>query len=742
MQIRIASSNFRHAWPLVVVLLLIPKPTSAWNPLADLGHFFGSIIGAPFGGAIEAAVTPTIQGVEGSGHRLIQDLDERLGKTTTVLMDRANAVVAARVDQVDDKLAARILQVQVTGDELVDRSLGQIDEISRKRILQATQAGHSLIRELQADVRKDLAQVDEMLKRRSDQLEEIVSRSVAQVDQVVADRIDQADEALGRRIGNVDVVLTKQALNVEGALVRIGALLGTVGLLVFLFWRAWVEITTALDAALGLETNRYRHVFGRVALRFGLQVLLALAAGGGLYLLSHRLTLGPRQRQQELLAIHDKALQSSLAALNFTRVRYHASQLELLDQDEKVARNHHGIALKSELLRAALTRPTLLRTLDGVRALVRAVNEAEATLDEPDPDVQTIKAYILWQVGATRDAEYRSAALCMEALKMPAPDRPGRFLLRPLARHYLALFLENPSPAARAQQGEPAPSIDELRATLATVPSAQADFPPLEHVFSYDRLAEELDRSSTNAYVAMVEAHADFLASRGALSGKPLPAPGSPESKLAPEQVAAVGARARRAQHAREVINAWRRFDEGLQGNEWLAGNPSVLAAFELNDAVLTQALWFDLQPDTSELPPLLGSGSNAKVSPELRAQIAPLRVAWARRYSAMMGSNLRDVLAFQEAQRFASYEREAADFANSAVGFLVARRTAPNNPELQAKAERAALSAARLGLYTGVAGQRAPYANKLLEGRTTNLGRGTADEIQQAYLLRHVRYL
>src|SRR5262249_51370919 len=116
-----ALMKVRHAAALCsVALLLIPRPTVAWNPLADLGHFFGSIIGAPFGGAIEAAVTPTIQGVEGSGHRLIQDLDERLANTARDLLQRTNATVAARLDQVDDKLAARILQVGRTGDELVD----------------------------------------------------------------------------------------------------------------------------------------------------------------------------------------------------------------------------------------------------------------------------------------------------------------------------------------------------------------------------------------------------------------------------------------------------------------------------------------------------------------------------------------------------------------------------------------------------------------------------------------------
>src|SRR5215831_3808861 len=730
----------RAAALCAAAVLFIPQPTEAWNPLADLGHFFGSIIGAPFGGAIEAAVTPTIQGVEGSGHRLIQDLDERLANTARGLLERTDATLAARLDQVDDKLAARILQVGRTGDELVDRSLGQVDEISRKRIQQAARAGKEMIRELETGVQKDLATVDDILRRRSDQLEQIVSRSVAQVDQVVAARIDQADEALGRRIGNVDVLLTKKELNVEGAVVRIGGILAAVGLLAFLFWRAWVETNAALDSALGLDENKYRHVFAQVARRFGLQLALAAVAAGGLYFVSHRLTMGPRHRQQELLAVHDKALRSSLAALNFTGVRYHASQLELLDQDDKSAKAHRGLALKSELLRAALTRPTLLRSPDGVRELVRAVNEVESTLDEPDPDVQTIKAYVLWQIGATRDAEYRSAVLCMQALSMPGSDRPGRFLLQPLARHYLALFLDNPSAPAPTVEGETTPSIDELRAarSVTTSPSPPSVFVPLQHVFAYDSLAEELDRSSTNAYVAMIEAHADFLAARAALPVKPTAAAKLPS----PQHEAMVAARERRRQHAREVIDAWSRFDEGLQSSEWLAGNTSVLAAFELNDAVLTQALWFDLQPDTSELPPLLGAEGKSRLSPSVRAQIAPLRVAWARRYAAMMGSNVRDVLSFEEAQRFIDYQRGASNFASATVEFLLARKNAPGDPDLQAKAERAALAAAKLGLYVGAAGQRIPYAQKLLEGRASHLPRRTQDEIRNAYQLRHVRYL
>src|SRR5262249_40819125 len=281
-------------------------------------------------------------------------------------------------------------------------------------------------------------------------------------------------------------------LNVEGALVRIGEIRASVGLVAFLFWRAWVETNAALDSALGLDENKYRHVFAQVARRFGLQLALAAVAAGGLYFVSHRLTMGPRHRQQELLAVHDKALRSSLAPLTFTGVRYHASQLELLDQDDKLAKAHRGLALKSELLRAALTRPTLLRSPEGVRELVRAVNEVESTLDEPDPDVQTIKAYVLWQVGATRDAEYRSGVLCMQALSMPGSDRPGRFLLQPLARHYLALFLDNPSPTPTVE-GETTPSIDELRAARSATasPSPPSVFVPLQHVFAYDSLAEE-----------------------------------------------------------------------------------------------------------------------------------------------------------------------------------------------------------------------------------------------------------
>lgn len=702
----------RTALLVAAALAAAPAPSAGWNPLEAIvaaGRAVGSILGSPFGGAVEAATTPTIHNVEGSGHRLIADLDDRLGaqveslrSTATSAIGGIDKVMEARIDQVDDRLSARVLQLQNVGDELFTQARTTFSEIDK-------------------DLEQRLAQVDGILARREEQLGRIVSATVAQTDQAIAARIEQADEVLAKRIGNVDVVLTKQGLNLEGSLLRIGTLLAMVVLVAFIIWRLWVEIATKWNPALPSARHRIMHAVSLSWPRILGQIAFAAAGAGTLYVLSGYVTVGPRRDRDALRALHDKELSAAASAFDLTRAHYHAAQLELLDEDAASAQQHRAVVLKSELLRDVFVRATVLRSYDGVRDVMRRVDVLER-LCEGDPDVLVVKAHVLWQVGQTRSAETDAAKIAADALSPGRKCTIGKFLLEPLARHYIALALR----FAPASAGE-STLADSLRASLGSA-RPPSEFPPLEHVFAYDRLLDALDREGTPAYVAMVEANAELHAAPD----------GTSKAKLLEA----------RRHAAQRVVDAWRQFDRGLQSNGWLASSTAVLAAFQLDDAMLSHARWYLERPDTLEPPPRLSAEPGKKPAEPamLRARIAPLRVTLARRYAPMMGRHLGFVVGYEEAKRFEDFERGTLAFEQAMNAFVQALRARSPQADLLGKARAAALASARLGLHVARDGQERPHAEVLLQDaqlRQASTGAPPLPpDVVEALSLRTLRFL
>jgi hypothetical protein len=707
----------RSVWAslaLAAALAAVPaRPAGGWNPLDAIvgaGRAVGSVFGSPFGGAIEAATAPTIASAEGSGHRLVADLDgrlgaqvERLGGVATSAIAGVDRAAAARIDQIDDRLGARILQLQNVGDEL----FGQV---------------RTTVAEVDADVQRRLAQVDGILARREDQLGRIVSSTVAQADEAIAARLDQADEIVGKRIGNVDVIATKQGLNLEGSVLKVGTLLAMVVLVAFILWRLWVEIATKWNPDLPTARNRMARAVSLSWPRILGQVAFAAAGALTLYLLSDRLTIGPRKARAALTELHVKGLESAARAFDLTRAHYHAAQLELLDDDAQAAQGHRAVVLKAELLRDVFVRATILRTYDGVREVMRRVDALER-LHPGDADVLVVKAHVLWQVGQTRAAEAEAAKIAAEALTSRTPRLGGFFVLEPLARHYLWLALRL-APPRPGQDG----AADSLRAALGA-PAPAAPFPPLEHVFAYDRLVDALDREAAPAYVAMVRADAELHA--------------APDAGARPKllEVRRIG--------AGRVVEAWRRFDEGLRSNGWLASSTAVLAAFQLNDATLSHARWFVARPETLEPPPVLSRAAGrpaGAVPPELRMAVAPLRVTLARRYARLLGPHLGDVVAYEEARRFEDYERGTLAFEQAMREYVQALRARAPGTELPGAARRAAVASARLGLHLPHGGRERAHAEVLLEeAGLRDVKQGAAalpPDVAEALTLRTLRFL
>lgn len=174
-----------------------------------------------------------------------------------------------------------------------------------------------------------------------------------------------------------------------------------------------------------------------------------------------------------------------------------------------------------------------------------------------------------------------------------------------------------------------------------------------------------------------------------------------------------------RRRSAQRVVDAWRQFDRGLQLNGWLASAAAVLAAFELNDAMLSHARWYLERPDTLEPPPLLSvePGKKPAESPMLRAKIAALCVTLARRYSSMMGRHFGFVVGYEEARRFAEFERGTLAFEQAMNAYVQAMHARSPQADLLGKAHAAALASARLGLHAAENGQERSHAEVLLQG-------------------------
>ena len=722
------------AWSMLTVMLCIcamraPR-AEAWNPLkaaADkaqaAARAIGGALGVPAGGFIESATTPVLHTVENTGHRLIADVDRAIASNlerTGGLITQTTVAVNATLAEVDRSLAARILQVQTAADHTLDHAFDRVDLLFGRLEADAQQlierAGDKIIKQIDHVAAANLAQLDHVLVARVGDLQLLLSSSIQQADDIARERLAQLDELAGRRIGNIDVLATKQSLSLEGALVRIAALIGLVGLIGFVAWRLFREVADAFALA-GHQSGRRLRAIGR---RSVARLLPQLAlAGGGVLLLSFLASYLPRdseRRSREQVARHTAAFDAAARALDVLEARYHASQLEILAPDAVAAQR--GRLKKVELLHALFTRPGQLHTPQGLADLVAQVADVEAALGEPDADVMIAKAYILWQVGGTRDDEYEAAVLCGQALRRGDPA-----LLAPLARNYIAAFLADPYTPPRGG----ALSLEEL-ARLAAAPPGAGETHQLGPVIELDQLIGILDRASTAAYLDMIAAHAQLRIALSRSAGS--------------DSAAARAARASRTAAANKLVDAWAAFDHTLTSSSTFAGDAMVLSVFTLDDAVLSRARYWAAVPSANGLAPVLSSPSASELSPALRARIAPLRVAWENRYAAMLGPHERDLVAYQEARRFAAFEQRASSFETAYVEWLVAAGTGAPPAKLRDLAVAAAIRASGLCLHRDTEAGRVREATRILATVTGVAPSDVLAAIERNYQMRRLRVL
>ncbi len=702
---------------VVAVLAGAPGTAMAWNPVKAIGdklaaaaRAVGGALGLPFGGFVSSLSAPTIQNVEDAGHRLIADANQSIGQqvdhvgsVTAGLIKATDEVVAKQLDSVNQDLASRIVQVKTSVDSSVDHAfdridatIGRVDVDIAQRIEQVHKDAKDVVADVGATARGVLDSANKLLAARIDDVGRIANASIAQADAAAKARIAQLDQVAATRIENLDVVASKQTLGLEGTLLRLAALIAWLAFTAFVMWRLFREAADAFEKI----GPGHRFNAKQFASRFAPQVALSSVFGLGLFLASGMLSKLPAQRLAALQTQHRDAFGAAVDKLDLPSARNELAQLEVLGIEEPAQVQIEQLA---EIEHDLFTRPGRLQSVAGVQEIADELGRQKAG----NADVDVLEAFVTWQVGGTRADEYEAASLCYAALAgKPRPE------LAQLARHYIALFLHDPYP-------RPAGATGPTDAQLAA--SAKGDAVPLElaHAAEYDDLVLALDTASAPAYLDMIDAQARLEV---AIAAKTDP----------------TSARDTRNAAAKQVIAAWQAFDHGLEAAPSLGGDPTVLAAFTLDDAVLSHAKFYAAQPAATTLAPaLMGRDPKAACDAKcalLRAQMAPLRVEWGRRYRALLGARASDVVAYEESQRFAIYEQRVTAFEQAYVAYAKAK--AAHAGDLATRAATAARLAADLELYRGTTTEAAWIVN--------DAGVSVPDDpaIAQAYAIRRLRLL
>jgi hypothetical protein len=636
------------------------------------------------GGAAEGAakeLEPVLARTLADVDRRLVRHEARIGNIANQFVSHTSREVGERLTQVDGIVEKRLLQVQLGANEIIDLGLGKVDRIAEKRLEQVNKALADRIGQVDDVAAKTLDRVDVILQERTADLGRTVLDVVDRADGAIAARIEQVDEVAGRRLGNVDVIATKQRLGLERSILRAAWLIGLVVFVVFVVRRLWTEFVNnekeIQSTPAGRErTMRYVTVLGKPLMRHAAAAAVVAVA---LWALPSRLPMAAEQAERDLVSRHTHELEASFGQRDWTRVRFHASQLEFLEPAN--GSRFRALAAKGELLRDFLGRPTMLSTSKGVNALMEKVRAVEAALEgRVDPDVLVVRATVAYHTAGTRTNEHRAATLAAQALR----TSPRGFVLAARARILVETYLHAPAPP-----GDP-DDTDSDEALLATLNMA-VPVPPgseEEAAILMSRAMRRLDKDSTDAFLKMIEAQA--VVARLARNGS---------SRSLGD------ARRLRNSHAQAVIAAWVEFDRVLRETPLLDNNAIVLNAMRLNDVHLVHALLFAAQPDRTDAPMALSQLTKSPEHVALKLKIAPARIVWARRYADLIEGPGREIIELQESHRFLQMERETLAFE---AALIELRGGTPSVP----REWKAAQAAATSGIYqSDDAGHRAPLA-------------------------------
>jgi hypothetical protein len=663
------------------ILLLGAVPASA-----QAGTSVLDILGAPFrwvggqlvGGGVDklkGTLDATIQNVSKTAEYHEDRIEGAASRLLTNAQGKVDDSLKRAVDNVNHGLEERILQIKTSADDSIDRAIGKVDGSLAARLEQLDAIGSHLVADLGTEVRTSLDKADAILRDRSQDLDRMANDLVAHADQVLESRLAQIDEIAGRRLGNVDVIATKQRIALEEGALRVSVLIGLVSFVVFVVRKLWSEFQKLPQAEWKKVRGGARTMFVARRLAPALREPIAAAVVGAavLFGLYQWLPMGARREAEELTRLHQRQLEASVTRLDYARARFHASHLEFLKPED--AARAGATADKVALMRDLIARPTMLATAEGLSTFdgrVRAVERAIGP--RPDPDLLVLRALAKWEVGQTRVEEYEAASLAVRALRLS----PRGFALAPLARAYVETFLTAPYIPEETGVSRDAASMDDFRDALVEAAPDRADSPfaPMAELAA---LMRKLERVSTHNYVRMVEAQAKMVEAT---------CRGLPAETL-------TRLRADRLKYAERVVQAWTTFDKELRESSDLGG-PLVLNIFRLNDALLTRALWIRERPNDPAPAPRLEDIDNKTATIALRLKLAPARIAWARRYQSLLNGPAKQIVEFEETERFRTWERWSIEFEQA----MVAQQQAAEGPDEASARWRVVTAASFLGMY------------------------------------------
>jgi hypothetical protein len=528
----------------------------------------------------------------------------------------------------------------------------------------------------------------------------MLKADILDVDERIGARIDQLDQVTERRLGNLDTIAAKTTNALSSALLRLIAFGCLVIFAAAAVWRVYVESTGAWPSS-GSLFSRIAQWWKKVRTRLSWQ--LGLAAGAIALLFITFAVVLPSGSSGKLERTHLAHLQRALTSFDFTQAKYHASQLKVLNPSDDI---YGGYALKIELLRDVLTRPALYETTAGLHQIIFRIEQTEMQVaPQRDPDLETLKALLVFRTNPNRQTEHDAAMLCAGALDIPAKrsalaslfgrSKPkltpadGGFALQPLAVSYIENYLSHPlarpSVAMAAEKDAPREYSTQELASLVTAskkrnPRSPRTLTALSHVVTYNTLVSRLYATVLPAYQQMIEAQAMLSTAE-------------PERRQ--EFLNA------RARAAKTIIKAWGDLDDKLDEHHSMTDTSTTFAVFRLNDAMYTRARAY-LDSQSTEIPGALNVVNYPNDGQ--RARMLPPRTVWADRYLSNLDTTMHHVISFQEAERFRTNEQAAIQFENNYVKYLQIKNAFHHTGDqaLVRAGEAAALSAARINLSFG----------------------------------------
>ncbi|HXU04602.1 MAG TPA: hypothetical protein VN903_26755 [Polyangia bacterium] len=680
---------------LVAALVCVGAPARA--DVFGIGRGIGEGIGS----AAVKEIDPVLSKALDKTDTILTKHEDRVGNLIGGTIDQVSTETKQRLDQVDGILEKRITQVQLGVDQVLDHGLDKIDGVARNNIARIDVTLAKRIAQVDGTVEKALNRVDGILDKQIASVGRTVTGAIDQTNVVLTARLEQADEIAGRRLANVDVVATKQRLGLERTITRAAWLIGLIVFVVVVLRALWVEYLRRedeipKDATKAERTRRTLAILVKPLLRHAAVGAIAAAL---LAIVPESLPMAAAKEQQALADKHATELERSLVALDWTRVRFHASQLEFLDT--KDAARYQAMAAKADLLRDVLENPTAFASPAGRGATLSKIDALDRLQGgRRDPDALTVRAMILWAHGTTKADELQAATLSARALW----SSPRGFTLAPMARLMIEAYLHAPMAFAPASadpkaEAEVPESVEGLRAALEMeIPLRPGS--PFEGLVTLFHLMRDLDETSSAAYLEMVTAQVDV----------------SRHAKTKDDADLAVAAK-KRNDAADRVVKAWEKFDAALLSSAAIVASPSVLGIFRLDDALLTHALWFTTQPTTVDWPiPLASLNKDKAEDKRLLLALAPARAVWARRYIGLLQGPARELVELQEARRFEDLEQQALLFEQTYGATMPAPDAKGTNGERIATQLEAVSAAAALGLHEGTGTERKSLAAKLTE--------------------------